>query len=831
MKFLKRAAAGFAAAAILLTNTVFCYADGYETVKVTSQTDYRLNYSNTAKFSVKTGTYSKGDKRKNYGAKVFTIEASPKTTRIAASGGKSVYSKKTLTDIISQTDTKGSQVIGAINADFFSTATGIPLGLEITDGRIVTTNIKDDKSAAVGFKADGSTVFGTPDFEISLTVNDYTVKIDKVNRQNNYTNHIILFTSDFSDKTYWGVNEKGTGYDVIVLSTESALPADGKITCYYEAFLQNIKDPVAIEKDKIYICAPTGAFVGFEPPLYQEIDGQKVYFDRSFVSVTEKTGKWKGVINAVSGGNLLINNGVIRYPSTYDSSIRNMLTSRSAFGVKADGTYVFYAAEHSASVSGIWMEAVAQAMFDMGCIYAINLDGGGSTTFAANTGGGLLVQNKCQDGSQRKIANALLFLSDETAPVVAEDFEGDKQFTEVYEGTNLITASITKENAYTGKGALKLDYSLRGIGNSVGVTFQPIDVSKYKMLSVAINEMGSGVRVDAKLKNGKKEFTRTILKGNEKNYVRAQVDVSDATELIGFEVAYELAAKNRNSILIDRIAGLGADMRYDVEAPTVSVSSKNEKLSITSSKPLFTSQPDVAEVVVDGGEMLVTNTLETKDYSDDKVHKAKIGVIDTLGNRTVAYQLFKTAGYSVEAPFADLNDKKWDALAIRYCYENGIINGIKENGTLTYKGDKNVTRAEFCVMIVNRKKLNINKYVGVKLPYKDTDSIPKWALLYIKAAYAEGIMTGSKTADGIVFSPNADITRQEAASALDRLIEKDTRLVGKVKYSDKKAFAKWAKKYIESASTQGLFMGNEQGKFQPENSLTRSESAVLMSKL
>ena len=178
-----------------------------------------------------------------------------------------------------------------------------------------------------------------------------------------------------------------------------------------------------------------------------------------------------------------------------------------------------------------------------------------------------------------------------------------------------------------------------------------------------------------------------------------------------------------------------------------------------------------------------------------------------------------------------MNDTKWDALAIRYCYENGIINGIKENGTLYFKGADNVTRAEFCVMIVNHKKLDINSYVGVTLPYTDADSIPKWALLYVKAAYAEGIMTGSKTKDGITFSPNADITRAEAASALDRLIVKDSRLKASTKYTDAKSFAKWAKPYIESTTAQGLFMGDKDGNFLPTKNLSRSESAVLMSKL
>lgn len=836
MTFFKKTTAALATVAILFTNTVFCFAAGYDTVKVTSSTDYRMNYSDSAKFSVKNGTYTKG--QNTYGAKVYTIEASPKTTKVMATSGKYVYGKESLSDMLAQTDKGGKTAIAAINADFFDMkVTGLPMGVQITDGRLVATNKNDyDKAqgrVSVGFKADGSTVFGTPEFDISLTVDDFTIKINHVNRQNAYTNHVLLLTSDFADKTYWGVNEKATNYDVIVLETQNAIGVDGKFECHFREYHQNISAPLNIEKNKIYICAPTGFFKGFVEPSYLEYDGEKIFSDESFITVTEKTGKWKGVINAVGGGNLLINGGEIRYPTTYDSSIKNMFTSRSAFGVKADGTYVFYAAERSAGASGVWMDAVAQAMYDMGCVYAVNLDGGGSTTVFADTGTGLNLQNKCQEGKQRQVSNALVLLSDEFAPEVIEDFESEKELTEGFEGTNLVTASIVKENAYTGSGALKLDYSLRGIGNSVSAEFAPIDVTKYKMLSVAVDSNKSGITIEARLKKGKEVFTRTITSSSSDDYARYQVDVSDATALIGFNITYKLSAKNRNTVYIDRIVGLGSDMSADTAAPTLSVKNKDGKITVTATEPLFSAGVDKggAEITVDGGELLRSNTLNTANYSTDKVHKARIDVTDTLGNRTATYQLFKTAGYSEKLPFADMKDTGWDALPIRYCYENGIINGIKQNGTYVFKGENNITRAEFCKMIVSHKGLDINKYVGVTLPFEDADEIPKWALLYVKAAYAEGIMVGSKTEKGTEFFPNDDIIRAEAAAALDRLITKDTRLINNTKYADEGKFSKWMKKPIKSTTTQGLFKGDKDGKFLPNKNLSRSEAAALMSRL
>ena len=92
-------------------------------------------------------------------------------------------------------------------------------------------------------------------------------------------------------------------------------------------------------------------------------------------------------------------------------------------------------------------------------------------------------------------------------------------------------------------------------------------------------------------------------------------------------------------------------------------------------------------------------------------------------------------------------------------------------------------------------------------------------------------MTGSKTQTGVKFYPNNDITRAEAASALDRLMIKDTRLSVASGYKDDADIGKWAKTAVSEMTTQGLFEGDKDGKFYPNRNLTRSEAAVLMSKL
>lgn len=59
------------------------------------------------------------------------------------------------------------------------------------------------------------------------------------------------------------------------------------------------------------------------------------------------------------------------------------------------------------------MHEIAQIMLEAGCVSAVNLDGGGSTTFASKQEGSSSVQvvNRPSDGSERSISSSLIIVS------------------------------------------------------------------------------------------------------------------------------------------------------------------------------------------------------------------------------------------------------------------------------------------------------------------------------------------------------------------------------------------------------------------------------------
>lgn len=122
------------------------------------------------------------------------------------------------------------------------------------------------------------------------------------------------------------------------------------------------------------------------------------------------------VVEAVASFGDIFENGHAR--SGLDDITR---ASRTAIGIKADGTVVMLMVDgRQAPYSvGMTMAEVAAAMEELGCVQAVNLDGGGSSTFATqregepenSTSAGLTLRCRPSDGYERKVSNTVMVLS------------------------------------------------------------------------------------------------------------------------------------------------------------------------------------------------------------------------------------------------------------------------------------------------------------------------------------------------------------------------------------------------------------------------------------
>ena len=135
-------------------------------------------------------------------------------------------------------------------------------------------------------------------------------------------------------------------------------------------------------------------------------------------TTTEEWNTYKDQLEEAIGGfgSPLVKDGELAVTATSD--YYSSRAPRTAVGVTATGKVVFMVLDgrqEPFSCGGSMVE-IAQIMKDAGCVDAINLDGGGSSTFVSFEPGeeGLSVKNRPSDGYPRSVSTSLLMYS--TAP-------------------------------------------------------------------------------------------------------------------------------------------------------------------------------------------------------------------------------------------------------------------------------------------------------------------------------------------------------------------------------------------------------------------------------
>ena len=146
-------------------------------------------------------------------------------------------------------------------------------------------------------------------------------------------------------------------------------------------------------------------------------------------------------------GTTLVKDGKLTV--TPSSSYYNNRASRTSVGITRTGKVVFMVLDgrQEPFSCGGSMEEIAQIMLEAGCVHAVNLDGGGSTTFVARQEGEneLTVINSPSDGFQRSVSTSLIMVS--TAPSsTAFDhavIEAEKEYLTVGTSVKLTASGVS----------------------------------------------------------------------------------------------------------------------------------------------------------------------------------------------------------------------------------------------------------------------------------------------------------------------------------------------------------------------------------------------------
>jgi exopolysaccharide biosynthesis protein len=130
--------------------------------------------------------------------------------------------------------------------------------------------------------------------------------------------------------------------------------------------------------------------------------------------------EWKELEHIVGGTPVLVRNGNVMGDYSSEQTLESFLVNkypRTAVGIKDTGEWVFVVVDgrYYGFLGGMTMKELAELMLELGCIEALNLDGGGSSTMVVE---GMVINEPCgkiqEDGKQvEAVSDAILiFLND-----------------------------------------------------------------------------------------------------------------------------------------------------------------------------------------------------------------------------------------------------------------------------------------------------------------------------------------------------------------------------------------------------------------------------------
>ncbi|NLJ34487.1 MAG: SH3 domain-containing protein [Firmicutes bacterium] len=186
---------------------------------------------------------------------------------------------------------------------------------------------------------------------------------------------------------------------------------------------------------------------------------------------------------------------------------------------------------------------------------------------------------------------------------------------------------------------------------------------------------------------------------------------------------------------------------------------------------------------------------------------------------------FTTATALAETPFFTDIENAWAKEAILQAVSEGIFAGNPDG---TFAPKRAINRGEFALVVTRALDLPLETMSA--LSFKDAWQIPDWAQAAVATMVREGIMQGR--GDG-TFGPLTPVTREEAAVVLVRsldLTKEAESFRSQPGFADDRNISPWALGFVALAREKGLFSGDSQNRFHPQQPLLRGEAAPVMLK-
>lgn len=690
----------------------------------------------------------------------YTLELAPGSGAypITVQGDGTVYYNGTIANAIELAQARGFHVLAGVNSDFYAMSTGVPLGLAVEEGLYLSDG---GEEAAVVFTEEGAALVENTRVELTLTneANGAEVHPTRFNKQRNAYYGVWLFSSRYSTVSS---RTSGAGWFVKLRILEGELTTSGSMLLTVEETFR-LDGACPLEEGFLYLTAGDAAnqeeaFNAFQP-------GDPVTLSTRCEDENLARALW-----ATGCGDVLVRDGAVTDSAGWDEAIVKT-APRTALGVREDGTLVCHVVDgrrlnHSL---GLTMEDLAWQMLELGCVWAVNLDGGGSSAMSVRLPGssGCQVVNRPSDNTPRRCASYLLLVTDDP---------GD---------------GVPVGLALPSDGSTALTGSALELGSAVAYDsgLNPVEADLSDL--VVIPAAGLGTVENGVYTAGSAPGMETVLCYSPSSGLSgtAQIWVTDTlTRLDVTPSPLELKTGEQESLAVSGSFWSRPALRGTVGA-------------------LFQAEGDAGSV--DEAGLFTTREL------------AGTGTVTvTAGGLTKTVPVLVQQAYTHD----DVTAEDWSYDAVEYCYAAGITTGIAAN--LFGRGTP-ISRADFVVMLYRAAG---EPAAEGKLPFSDVAPEDYFAPAILWAwqnGVVSGIGDGSFGARMAITRQDAftilgralPLLGFEPGQADESLLEG---------YLDAALLSDYARAPISALTAAGVVQGGGDGQLRPADDITREQTAAIL---
>jgi len=324
--------------------------------------NFLSNSSKTFAQSIVDGIeYTRSNVKDPCRACVHIVEVDPTKVSIGVTGECMKLQKTSLM-------AKEAGAVVAVNGGFYH-ANGIPAGvLKISDNWFSDSGPK--RRGAIGWNKNGQVLLDILQVSFKLQIGDDIYPVTRVN-QLRRDDSAILYTPVFNDATLTSSDEGSIEIiisekqviDVIKRKEHSFIPKNG--------YVYSVGKDCNVDISKIEIGMPVKLIINY----LSGDDYQKEL--------------WGEMEHIVGGAPLLVKNGNIVTDFSEEKILQSFIDKsypRTAVGILPNGNWLFVVVDSKGipGNNGISLPNLAKLMHKLGCLYALNLGGGYSSTLVIN---------------------------------------------------------------------------------------------------------------------------------------------------------------------------------------------------------------------------------------------------------------------------------------------------------------------------------------------------------------------------------------------------------------------------------------------------------------